>query len=98
MEQISEAVLRDVTPRDSWRASKAFREHISKVLCKRALVEAVKRAEEADAPRDGECERIGGYESVGEYEDGGAYISDAGKSSVNETGIQNGANQYKLVR
>lgn len=98
MEQISEAVLRDVTPRDSWRASKAFREHISKVLCKRALVEAVKRAEEAGAPRDGECERIGGYESVGEYEDGGACISDAGKSSVNETGIQNGANQYKLVR
>ncbi|WP_270395656.1 xanthine dehydrogenase subunit XdhB [Mediterraneibacter massiliensis] len=44
IETISEAVLEDVTPRDSWRASKAFREHISKVLCKRALKEAIVRA------------------------------------------------------
>lgn len=44
MEKIGDAVLQDVTPRDSWRASKAFREHISKVLCKRALREAVRRA------------------------------------------------------
>ena len=43
-ETISEAVLEDVTPRDSWRASKAFREHISRVLCKRALQEAIVRA------------------------------------------------------
>ena len=44
IEKIGDTVLKDVTPRDSWRASKAFREHISKVLCKRALREAVKRA------------------------------------------------------
>ncbi|MEJ8735448.1 xanthine dehydrogenase subunit XdhB [Mediterraneibacter sp. ICN-202921] len=44
IETISEAVLEDVTPRDSWRASKAFREHISRVLCKRALQEAIVRA------------------------------------------------------
>lgn len=40
IEKIGDTVLEDVTPRDSWRASKAFREHISKVLCKRALREA----------------------------------------------------------
>ena len=44
IEKIGDTVLEDVTPRDSWRASKAFREHISKVLCKRALREAVRRA------------------------------------------------------
>lgn len=44
IEKIGDTVLEDVTPRDSWRASKAFREHISKVLCKRALREAVLRA------------------------------------------------------
>ena len=49
IEKISSTVLEDVTPRDSWRASKAFREHISKVLCKRALEEAVKRAESGTA-------------------------------------------------
>ena len=42
--KIGDTVLEDVTPRDSWRASKAFREHISKLLCKRALKEAVRRA------------------------------------------------------
>ena len=45
IEQIGNTVLEDVTPRNSWRASKAFREHISKVLCKRSLAEAVTRAE-----------------------------------------------------
>ena len=49
IEKISSTVLEDVTPRDSWRASKAFREHISKVLCSRALTEAVKRAESETA-------------------------------------------------
>jgi xanthine dehydrogenase FAD-binding subunit len=29
MEQFAEAVLEDIHPRDSWRASKAFREHIA---------------------------------------------------------------------
>lgn len=37
-------VLEDIRPRDSWRASKAFREHISRVLAKRALTEAVIRS------------------------------------------------------
>ena len=40
----SKAVLADINPRDSWRASKAFREHISQVLARRALVEAIQRA------------------------------------------------------
>lgn len=44
IELIGDTVLDDVTPRDSWRASKAFREHIAKVLCKRALKEAVSLA------------------------------------------------------
>lgn len=44
IEKIGDTVLRDVTPRDSWRASKAFREHIAKVLCKRALKESVRLA------------------------------------------------------
>lgn len=105
MEQISEAVLQDVTPRDSWRASKAFREHISKVLCRRALIEAAKRAEEADAPEDGgyegveECENGGAPVDRGKYTDGQEGSSvEAGKSSGNEISIQKGANQYKLIR
>lgn len=40
----AEAILQDIHPRDSWRASRAFREHISQVLVKRALAEAVLRA------------------------------------------------------
>lgn len=35
------AVLEDINPRDSWRASKAFREHIAVVLAERALLEAI---------------------------------------------------------
>ncbi len=35
-------VLEDIHPRDSWRASKAFREHISVVMAERALREAVR--------------------------------------------------------
>lgn len=42
--RVGEAVLQDITPRDSWRASKAFREHIAKVLCMRALKEAIELA------------------------------------------------------
>ena len=38
------AVLEDIHPRDSWRASKAFREHIAVELAKRALAESVKLA------------------------------------------------------
>ncbi len=43
-EQVAAAVLQDIAPRDSWRASKAFREHIAQVLCKRALKESVRLA------------------------------------------------------
>lgn len=43
-DEIAAAVLEDITPRDSWRASKAFRQHIATVLCRRALEEAVIRA------------------------------------------------------
>ncbi len=42
--EISKGVLEDITPRDSWRASKAFREHIAQVLCKRATTEAIRLA------------------------------------------------------
>lgn len=44
IEAVGDTVLEDVTPRDSWRASKAFREHIAKVLCKRALKESIRLA------------------------------------------------------
>lgn len=37
------AVLQDINPRDSWRASKALRQQIAVELAKRALVESVKR-------------------------------------------------------
>ena len=39
----SEKVLEDINPRDSWRASKAFRKHIAVEMAKRALIESVKR-------------------------------------------------------
>ena len=83
IEKISSTVLEDVTPRDSWRASKAFREHISKVLCKRALEEAVKRAESGT---EQEIERE-------EKPDIRAGVSaDAEKSFSGESG------RYKLIR
>lgn len=43
-EEFARAVIDDITPRDSWRASKAFRQHIAVEMAKRALLEAVKRA------------------------------------------------------
>ena len=43
-EAFSSAVLEDIHPRDSWRASKAFREHIAVELAQRCLIEAGKRA------------------------------------------------------
>lgn len=43
VEAFSLAVLNDINPRDSWRASKAFRRHIAVELAKRCLMEAVKR-------------------------------------------------------
>ena len=36
------AVLNDINPRDSWRASKAFREHIATVLAERCLLESIR--------------------------------------------------------
>lgn len=38
------AVLKDINPRDSWRASKAFRQHIAVEMAKRCLIESIKRA------------------------------------------------------
>lgn len=43
-EAFSLAVLEDINPRDSWRAAKAFRQHIAVEMAKRALIESVKRA------------------------------------------------------
>lgn len=40
----AEAVLEDINPRDSWRASKAFRQHIAVVLAERALKESIRLA------------------------------------------------------
>ena len=40
----AKAVLQDVHPRDSWRASKAFREHIAVELAKRCLTESIRLA------------------------------------------------------
>ena len=40
----SHAVLQDINPRDSWRASKAFRQHIAVEMAARCLRESVNRA------------------------------------------------------
>lgn len=42
-EQFSLAVLNDISPRDSWRAAKAFRQHIAVEMAKRCIIEAVHR-------------------------------------------------------
>lgn len=44
LEAFAKAVLLDIHPRDSWRASKAFREHIAVELAKRGLEESCKLA------------------------------------------------------
>ena len=41
-EAFGAAVLEDIHPRDSWRASKAFREHIAVELAKRGLAESIR--------------------------------------------------------
>jgi len=41
-ERFSKAVLEDINPRDSWRASRAFRQHIAVESAKRAFIESVK--------------------------------------------------------
>lgn len=43
VEKFAASVLNDVNPRDSWRASKAFRQHLAVELAKRALIESIKR-------------------------------------------------------
>ena len=37
------SVLKDINPRDSWRAPKAFRQHIAVEMAKRCLIEATNR-------------------------------------------------------
>ena len=44
LEEFSLAVLKDIRPRDSWRSSKAFRQHIAVEMAKRALRESIIRA------------------------------------------------------
>ncbi len=44
IDEISELVLKDVKPRNSWRASKDFRLHIIKTLAKRVVLQAVQNA------------------------------------------------------
>lgn len=93
--KIGDAVLEDIRPRDSWRASKAFREHISKVLCRRALKEAVRKAfleaGQADSAenRQADCAEVGDSLRKDRKMSGGIK---AGNCQVN------GERQYKLVR
>ena len=106
IEKIGDTVLEDVTPRDSWRASKAFREHISKLLCKRALSEAVRRAggviseesQAAMAPNTSDNENAG----TGEKKEAPASISGVSEDSgtVRHTIMTDAESgkQYKLVR
>ena len=44
IDEFALAVLLDIKPRDSWRASKAFRQHIAVEMAKRALRESIVRA------------------------------------------------------
>ena len=44
IEAFGRSVLEDINPRDSWRASKAFRKHIAVESAKRCLIESVKLA------------------------------------------------------
>ena len=41
IEVFAKAVLEDIHPRDSWRAAKAFREHIAVEMAKRALTKSI---------------------------------------------------------
>lgn len=44
VEAFANAVLEDINPRDSWRASKAFRQHIAVELARRCLIRAIELA------------------------------------------------------
>jgi xanthine dehydrogenase FAD-binding subunit len=43
-EKFSKSILEDINPRDSWRASREFRQHIAVESAKRAFIESVKLA------------------------------------------------------
>ena len=45
IEVFAKAVLEDIHPRDSWRAAKAFREHIAVEMAKRALTKSIELGE-----------------------------------------------------
>ena len=44
VETFAHAILDDINPRDSWRASKAFRQHIAVEIAKRCLVKSIELA------------------------------------------------------
>jgi xanthine dehydrogenase FAD-binding subunit len=44
IEQFGSMALEDIHPRDSWRASKAFRQHVAVESARRCLIESAKRA------------------------------------------------------
>jgi Aerobic-type carbon monoxide dehydrogenase, middle subunit CoxM/CutM homologs len=44
LDEFALAVLADIRPRDSWRAGKAFRQHIAVEMARRALRESIERA------------------------------------------------------
>ena len=44
IEEFGRRVLEDINPRDSWRASKAFRQHIAVEIAKRCLVKSIELA------------------------------------------------------
>ena len=44
IDEFALAVLLDINPRDSWRSSKAFRQHIAVEMARRALTESIERA------------------------------------------------------
>ncbi len=44
IKRFGDIVLEDIHPRDSWRASLAFRQHIAVVMARRALAEAIRRS------------------------------------------------------
>ena len=44
VETFAQKVLEDINPRDSWRASKALRQHVAVESAKRCIIESVKRA------------------------------------------------------
>ncbi len=44
VETFAASVLEDINPRDSWRASKAFRQHVAVESARRCIIESVRRA------------------------------------------------------